>query len=486
MKKSRADDLIESPIAFTPGSNGELAPIAATDDDRRATELFRQIVDANARRTGVSRRDFVRSSCGTAAALFVINQVYGCGGKGGTYDVDKTATVDRDAACAKLAGNDFVFDVHTHHVEPGRGWDKDHFLDDLMRDDPQGACGDANKLACWSAEHFVRELFVKSETSVACLTLFPALTVEARPLFDQEAAATRELVDRLAKSPRLIIHGMVSPELGKSQLDDMQRMKEQSKIAAWKVYPQFGGWRLDDPAIGFPFLDKAKQLGVPLVCAHLGISFPDAVGKREFGSPISVGPAAKAYPDLQFLVYHSGWELTAPEGPYDPNGGGIDRLIKGVLDAGIKPGGNVHADLGTTWRVLMTKPVDAAHALGKLLVHLGPDNVLWGTDSLWHGTPQSQIDAFRAFQIPVELREKHGYPELTPALKAKILGLNGAKVYGIDPAIARCQITEDALAKQRAAQLDAPEPRLGPTGPRTHAEYVEGIRRELLLRAHRA
>ena len=71
MKKSRADDVIESPIAFTPGSNGELAPIPATDDDRRATELFRQIVDANARRSGVSRRDFVRSSCGTAAALFV-------------------------------------------------------------------------------------------------------------------------------------------------------------------------------------------------------------------------------------------------------------------------------------------------------------------------------------------------------------------------------------------------------------------------------
>jgi predicted TIM-barrel fold metal-dependent hydrolase len=482
MKKSQADDRLESPISFHAGSNGELAPPPITAADRRAVELYRRIADERARRLGISRREFVTSACGTAAALLVINQTYGCGGKGGSYTVEPASTLDRDAACAQLGGNDFIFDVHTHHVATGRDWESANFLGRPMRADPQGGCGEADKLACWSAEHFVRELFVKSETSVACLTLFPGLTVAARPLFDQEAAATRELVDRLARSPRLVIHGMVSPDLGPGQLDDMQRAKEESKVVAWKVYPQYGGWRLDDPKVGVPFLERARKLDVRLICAHKGITFPEVVGAATYGSPVDFGPAAAAFPDLQFLAYHSGYEPNIPEGPYDPNGGGVDRLVRSVLDAKLGPGKNVYADLGTTWRLLMTKPIDAAHVLGKLLVHLGPDNVLWGTDSLWHGTPQAQIEAFRAFEIPRELQDKHGYPALTRELKAKILGLNAARVYGVDPNAARCAITEDALAKQKAEHDAAPEPRTGALGPRSHREFVAMIRRELALR----
>jgi uncharacterized protein len=484
IKKSQSEEPLASPVSFYAGSNGELAPPPVGPLERRAEERYRRIVDESARRLGVSRRDFVRSACGTAAALLVIDQTFGCGGNGKSYAVDPKTTLDRDAACAALRGDDFVFDVHTHHVEPGRDWARTNFLGGAMRGDAQGRCGEADALACWSAEHFVREVFVKSETAVACLTLFPGLTVEARPLFDREAATTRELVDRLARSPRLVIHGMVSPELGPAQLDDMQRMKEASRVAGWKVYPQYGGWRLDDPKIGVPFLERARKLGVRLVCAHKGITFPEVVGAARFGSPEDVGPAAAAFPDLQFLVYHSGYEPGVTEGPYDPAGGGIDRLVRSVREAKLPPSANVYADLGTTWRLLMTKPLDAAHALGKLLMHLGPDNVLWGTDSLWHGTPQPQIEAFRAFEIPAELQEKHGYPALTKQLKAKILGLNGARVYGIDPAAARCAISEDALAKQRAEHEADPEPRLGPQGPRTHAEYLAHIERELVL--HRA
>ena len=75
----------------------------------------------------------------------------------------------------------------------------------------------------------------------------------------------------------------------------------------------------------------------------------------------------------------------------------------------------------------MRDPEQAAHALGKLLKHCGPDNVLWGTDSIWYGSPQDQIQAFRTFQIAPELRERHGYPEITPALRAKIFGLNAMR-----------------------------------------------------------
>ena len=62
---------------------------------------------------------------------------------------------------------------------------------------------------------------------------------------------------------------------------------------------------------------------------------------------------------------------------------------------------------------------------------MGPDNVVWGSDSVWYGSPQWQIDALWRFQIPEQMRRRYGYPELTPQIKRKILGLNSARLYGI-------------------------------------------------------
>ena len=88
------------------------------------------------------------------------------------------------------------------------------------------------------------------------------------------------------------------------------------------------------------------------------------------------------------------------------------------------------------------------------LLAVGEDNVLWGTDSIWYGSPQPLIDAFRAFQIPEAYRERYGYPELTHRLKAKILGLNAARVYGVDPERARAAARGDDLSWVRAALAD--------------------------------
>jgi predicted TIM-barrel fold metal-dependent hydrolase len=69
--------------------------------------------------------------------------------------------------------------------------------------------------------------------------------------------------------------------------------------------------------------------------------------------------------------------------------------------------------------------------LGKLLRAVGPDRIVWGTDSIWYGSPQPLIDAFRAFEIPARMQEEFGYPALTADTKAKILGVNARAVYGI-------------------------------------------------------
>ena len=93
---------------------------------------------------------------------------------------------------------------------------------------------------------------------------------------------------------------------------------------------------------------------------------------------------------------------------------------------------NIYAEIGTTWASsVVTFPTVAAHILGQLMKFMGPDRILFGSDSVWYGSPQWQIDAFWRFQIPEEMRKKYGYPELTLDAKRKILGLNSAKLYGI-------------------------------------------------------
>ncbi len=146
----------------------------------------------------------------------------------------------------------------------------------------------------------------------------------------------------------------------------------------------------------------------------------------------------------------------APEGPYTEATAheGVNRLITSLHDSGIAPGSNVYAELGSTWFALVRRPVDAAHVLGKLIHAVGEDNVLWGTDSIWYGPAQPLIDAFRAFQIPDSMCEEFGYAPLTPEVKEKILGLNAARIYGIDVAATREKVATDDLAWARAAIAD--------------------------------
>src|SRR4030095_14893929 len=103
------------------------------------------------------------------------------------------------------------------------------------------------------------------------------------------------------------------------------------------------------------------------------------------------------------------------------------------------------------------EPEQAAHVLGKLLVTLGPDRILWGTDCVYNGIPQSQILAFRMFQIPEPMREEFGYPELTAEIKAKIFGLTAARIYGIDIDAMRREISADDVTGLRSAFLHDPD-----------------------------
>ena len=121
-------------------------------------------------------------------------------------------------------------------------------------------------------------------------------------------------------------------------------------------------------------------------------------------------------------------------------------------------------ELGSTFgQLVITEPLICAHLLGQILSAFGNDHVLWGTDSIWYGTPQWQIEAFRRFQMPEKLQETYGYPALTKDLKAKIFGLNAAKLFKVDVEAKRKDLPKDYLSHIKMAYLDE-----GPT-PSHHA-----------------
>jgi hypothetical protein len=297
---------------------------------------------------------------------------------------------------------------------------------------------------------------------------------DTNPLDFEAAGATRRAANALDGSERLLLHGRCMPTLP-GELESMDAQAARWPLAGFKTYTQFGprdgpgGFYLDDERYGLPFIERARRLGVRNVCVHKGLAF----GARgyEFSLARDIGPAARRYPDMNFLVYHSGFDTQVKEGPYDPNAkAGVDVLIRSVLQAGSPK--NVYAELGSTWRFVMRDPDQAAHLLGKLLKHLGEDNVLWGTDSIWYGSPQDQIQALRAFQISPEFRERYGYPALTPAIKRKIFGLNAARVYGIKTEAMRGKLARDRVHKTKLEYLNDPDPSFLTYGPRTRREFL--------------
>lgn len=341
----------------------------------------------------------------------------------------------------------YVIDVQTHLVSPDR-WraGKAEALAGFLRMvDPDRWSGgiDPDLLA---GAQWARNLFGESETNIALLTSLPGRATE-NVLTNQEIAACRDLVDRYTGTNRVLTHTIVHPNLGPQEMERLPEWAEDLRPAGWKVYTLWDppeliapggighGWFLDDERIGIPFLEAVRRTTTRIVCAHKGIAAPVPGASPEGSSPRDIGPVAVRYPDLVFVVYHSGYELDANgyEGPYDEasSGRGVNRLIASLEESGVKPGSNVYAEIGSTWYLALRRPEEAAHILGKLLLGVGGDRILWGTDSIWYGSPQSLIDAFWSFQIPERLQVEFGYPPLTNRVKEQILWRNAAALYDV-------------------------------------------------------
>ena len=440
------------PIKLAPSSNGEFVPPPPTDLVREAMRRARYESDAIARRLGMSRRRFLLSSMGAALGLIVLD---GCskdrGGTarpGGSFALPSEAATDSSAAQQTIGGAEAILDVQTHLLDYAHVPNAPDFTNFPQRD-----CGDGDPKLCFGIDHWMEELFLRSDTGMVVLSAIP-IVGDADPLSIEVMERARAFAAQLCGDGRVLLQGHAVPNVGRidAALDAMDDLHSSHPIAAWKVYTHAPGpgWSFTD-ATGEAFLGRVSAIaasgGTRIVSVHKGLS-----GGAPAAAPDDIGPAAIAHPDLRIVVYHSGYESGNVEGPVTPDGPGVDRLVKSLGDAGIRAGGNVYAELGSTWKSVMADPDQAAHVLGKLLVAVGEDNILWGTDSIWYGSPQDQIQAFRAFEITAESQERFGYPALTPAVKAKILGQNAARLYGVDLAKvagAACTFSTDDLEKAR-------------------------------------
>lgn len=508
-KKSERELPVESVVAFSPNSNGEYVPSPPTDRALAAERRWREIVEVQHKRLGMSRREFARSACGVAASLLALEQI-ACGGSsgsaegsggsgggssggegsssggpsgsttgggtsdpdssGGFYDVPNDTTGDPECAEELLYDPDeFVFDVQTHTQTPFReGW------------------GEATPPEM--ALDYLKQIFVDGGTTVACITGIPA----ARDPGQGNLRAIEQIKEilELIGGDRLRLHCNVDMNL-RGELDYMQMCAETFPVSAWKVYPYDQPW-LANESQGAPFIDKARQLGIPLIAAHRGITQTNG-DYLHAGSPRDLVEAASQNPDVTFLNYHSGWENGNDENhPYDPDAApedvrGIDRLVRAMLEFGIPPNtGNVYAELGSTWFNLLADPAQAAHALGKLLLYVGEDRILYGTDSVFNGSPEGQIAALRTFQIPARMREAYGYPEITAEIRRKILGLNAAPVYGVDPMVVRCKFGLDEIEQlqmayrhdPRSVEMPHPHKYLGPRNRREFFAFHRAAHRD--------
>jgi predicted TIM-barrel fold metal-dependent hydrolase len=143
--------------------------------------------------------------------------------------------------------------------------------------------------------------------------------------------------------------------------------------------------------------------------------------------------AAADWPDINFIAFHSAY-------PYEA------ELAEQAKKAKVK---NIYAEMGLLAGVMRSNPQRFAQCMGTLLDGLGPDHIMWGTDTPVIGPPHWQIQGFQSFTIPDEMIEKNKYPQLTAEVKRKIFGENVARLFNIDIKKARQGVESDLLYKMR-------------------------------------
>jgi predicted TIM-barrel fold metal-dependent hydrolase len=462
VRKSDLDAWLDRhlPVPTQVISNEEYFPIPQTPQQRRLEQEILVGAERQAHQLGMDRRRFLRTSCGMALTFAAMNTVFGR-----LFRVD-AAEIFEPSAVSENRARVFIFDIQTHHIAlpsqaPRADQDFLNAMLDLRRQAEHmnpALKGREARIEDLYLEHYIKEVFLDSETDVVALSALPGHSEETDVLTPDVIYKSRSWINELTRSPRVVSHGYFSPDLGQQNLEYMQAQMEKLKIDAWKGYTGVArakgkqGWRLDDEKVAYPALEYSRKTGIRNICVHKGLPFP---GDPEWWNPMDVARAAKDFPDLNFLVYHSGFKGLRTALPAAEDGFKKTSYIPWVSDIcewkkKNPPVNNIYMELGSTFALMVsTSPLLAAHVLGMIIDAFGPDHVLWGTDSIWWGSPQWQIEAFRRLEMPDELSKRFGWKPLTGDVKGRIFGLNAARIYGVDPEAKRNPVPGDYIEKLR-------------------------------------
>jgi hypothetical protein len=467
IRRCQIDARLEAPLPIPTqiASNEEFIPPPQSRAQQKVEALTLDIAAREARRQGMSRRQFLRTGSGMAAGLVAMNEVFG-----NCFAVDAAEAKDQAAYREKWPKDQFIFDVQTHHVDVEREWYANtpdgQALTRLLRSFRSEAKDVKQAAELLNLDHYVKEVFFDSDTVLSIISGVPTATWDKNPLPPDRMVATRQHVNDLAASQRVLSHGMLRPNLGAPELEEMERQVKLLKIDAWKVYTgaEVGknAWWMDDEKVAYPFWERTLKLGVKNVCVHKGL--PIGIFNEEHCHPRDLLKAAKDFPQLNFIAYHSGFRGFNPLRPNEKKNSDPQEIpwISDLLrickeNPAVK---NIYFELGSTFgQTSAYAPEVCMHMLGQMLqVPNGQDRILWGTDSIWGGSPQSQIVRLRRLQIKDELIEQHGYPQLTDAIKDKIFGLNAARLFNVDVKAVRKAIKTDKLAALKQEYQAQPQP----------------------------
>jgi predicted TIM-barrel fold metal-dependent hydrolase len=452
-----------SPVPTQIVSNGEFNPLPQTPAQRRVEARIKDLAGELGPKHGMSRRVFLASSAGMAAAFLAMNEVFGP-----LFDVSRAEAATpgvADQRASALAGQ-FILDDQTHFV---RDDFKQEGLLDLAKYAKQHwnpALVGENDLARFKFANYVKEVFVDSDTKIALLSGAPFDDQSWDLLTNDQIAMARAAINNIAGSRRLLGHAVFTPKR-QGWTDEVDRAIATIKPDSWKGYtigdPLFPSklgsyWRLDDQKLMYPFYEKIVKAGITTVCIHKGLlpadyekSWPNV---WEYNTVWDVGKAAKDWPQVNFVIYHAALRsfLESPAAAlaeFETTG-----RIKWATDLAEIPAKfgvtNVYGELGTSFaNSAVADPRFAAAFLGTLVRGLGADHVVWGSDSVWYGSPQWQIEALRRLEIPADMQKKYGFAPLGPAdgiVKSAIFAGNSARLYRVDMRAAQGKIPHDKLA----------------------------------------
>ncbi|SVD22328.1 uncharacterized protein METZ01_LOCUS375182, partial [marine metagenome] len=265
----------ETPVPTRVVSSGECYPPAQSREQRAVESLIHDEAMQRAQRMGLRPHVYLRSRSGMAASFMAMNQVHG-----EVFSVDSAEVEDQEAAREIHArtSDQFIFDVHTHHVHSDYNWEGQLWLRDAARgNNPSGTPWNPAlveqelDLRYYKFDYYIKDMFFDSDTTLSLLSTSPSTDPDKTLLSDRQMVASRDRVNALAGTRRMFAHGVIWPSVPE-YLDLMETAAGELKVDSWKGYtigdvlgyhPTFDRpWRLDDEELVWPTFAKACEVGV--------------------------------------------------------------------------------------------------------------------------------------------------------------------------------------------------------------------------------